>query len=460
MPKGDLQRLVIAGLAGDTGKSLVSLGVIGALRARGLAVAPLKKGPDFIDAAWLGAAAGIPGRNLDTFLMSEDRILASVAEVAKSADIAVVEGNRGLFDGMDAVGSHSTAVLARLLDAPVLLVIDARKVTRTVAALVAGCQTLDPELSLGGVILNRVGTERQVKVIREAVEQETGIPVLGAIPRLRVQHLPSRHLGLVTAFEHAATQATLEKLARLVRQYVDLDAILALADRGPLPAPRVPFVTQKPVAPKVRIGVLRDRAFSFYYPENLSALEMAGAELVDISPLADEQLPTVDALYAGGGFPEVHAAALSANVSLRDTLKREIDAGLPVWAECGGLMYLSRSVLCDGELHPMVGALPICVEQMSKPQGHGYVMARVDRPTPFLPEGTVFRGHEFHYSRLRDDQLGKIETTIELERGVGLGGGRDGIHVGNVIATYMHLHALGVPEWAQSVVDAAAGVAA
>jgi cobyrinic acid a,c-diamide synthase len=455
VPEGKLHRVVVAGLAGDTGKSLVSLGVIGALRARGLAVAPLKKGPDFIDAAWLGAAAGRPGRNLDTFLMSEDRILASVAEVARTADVAVVEGNRGLFDGMDAVGSHSTAVLARLLRAPVLLVIDARKVTRTVAALVAGCQALDPQLEIGGVVLNRVGTERQVKVIRDAVERETGVPILGAIPRLRDQHLPSRHLGLVTAFEHASTHTTLEKIARIVAQYVDIDAVLELADCGDLPPSGIALETTPPPTPRVRIGVLRDRAFSFYYPENLSALEAAGAELVSISPLADEELPSIDALYAGGGFPEVHAAELSANVALREQLRREIDAGLPVWAECGGLMYLSRSVLHEGELHPMVGALPICVEQMARPQGHGYVVARVDRANPFLPEGTHFRGHEFHYSRLRDDELGKVETTIELERGVGLGGGRDGIRIGNVVATYMHLHALGVPDWAPSLVDAA-----
>jgi len=457
VPEGNLHRLVIAGLAGDTGKSLVTLGIIGALRARGLAVAPFKKGPDFIDAAWLGAAANAPGRNLDTYLMSETRILDAAAEAGRAADITVVEGNRGLFDGLDAKGSHSTAVLARLLHAPVVLVVDVRKVTRTVAALVAGCRALGPELMIAGIVLNRVGTGRQEAVIREAVLAETGIPVLGAIPRLPDQHLPSRHLGLVTAFEHPETQTVLQKIARIVNQYVDVDAILEIARRHEVPCEITNPAPEPPAAPRARIGILRDRAFSFYYPENLSALKAAGAELVMISPLEDEEMPEIDALYAGGGFPEVHAAELSANVSLRSTLRREIQAGLPVWAECGGLMYLSRAVLHEGELHPMVGALPFSVEHTSRPQGHGYVQARIDGQNPFLPEGMELRGHEFHYSVIRED-VSPLTTAIELVRGAGLGNGRDGIRVENVLATYTHLHALGTPEWATALVDTAAGV--
>ncbi|MHC4512588.1 MAG: cobyrinate a,c-diamide synthase [Planctomycetota bacterium] len=457
MPDRDLQRLVIAGLAGDGGKSLVSVGIIGALRSRGIVVAPYKKGPDFIDAAWLGAAAGAPGHNLDTFLMPESRILASVAAAGRTADLAIVEGNRGLFDGLDAKGSHSTAVLARLLRAPVILVIDVRKVTRTAAALVAGCRALDPDLSIQGVILNRVGTARQEALIRESIQAETGIPVVGAIPRLSDQHLPSRHLGLLTTVEHTETTAALEAIARLMERYVDLDAILDLLKHHDMPS-LGPIPEPEPVpAPRVRIGVLQDRAFSFYYPENLHALRAAGAELVPISTIEDDTLPQIDALYAGGGFPEIHAADLSANVSLRKMLCREIQAGLPVWAECGGLMYLSRELLWLGEVHPMVGALPVAVEQTSRPQGHGYVEIRADRSSPFFPEGTRLRGHEFHYSRPCDDATG-LETTFEVVRGVGIGAGRDGIRVANLVATYTHLHALGVPEWAEALVDAAAGV--
>jgi len=463
--EAQLPRLLIAGLAGDVGKSLVTLGVIGALRARGMAVAPFKKGPDFIDAAWLGAAAGRSGRNLDTFMMPRDSILRSVGEAAGTADVAVLEGNRGLFDGMDAHGSHSSAHLARLIGAPVVLVIDATKVTRTVAALVLGCRTLDPELEIAGVILNRVGTARQEAVIREAVSKEAGIPVLGAIPRLAGEHLPSRHLGLVTALEHPRTQEVLAQLASTVEEHVDLDAILTVAGRATrlavdtAPASPADNASVEPRArpePRARIGVLQDRAFSFYYPENLSALEDAGAHLVPISPLEETELSDVDALYAGGGFPEMHAEELSANEGLRTALRARIEDGLPVWAECGGLMYLSETLVWDSKTLPMVGALPIAVEQKKRPQGHGYVSARVDRSNPFLPEGTELRGHEFHYSRLRSGE-DPGETVFEMRRGVGIGGGRDGIHVRNVVASYTHLHALGAPEWAPGLLSAVTG---
>ena len=449
-----LPRLVLAGLAGDSGKSLVSLGLIRALRRRALSVAPFKKGPDFIDAAWLGAASGTPCRNLDTFMMSPSALLSSLAEGGRDASVAVVEGNRGLFDGLDASGSHSTAQLAKMIGAPVVLIVDVTKSTRTVAAQVLGCRLLDRDLPLAGVILNRVGTRRQEAVIREAVTVDADLPVLGAVPRLNDQHLPSRHLGLVTALEHPETEAALERVADAIESHVDIDALLELAGTAaPLEAaPPAPPARE----PHVRIGVLRDRAFSFYYPENLEALERAGADLIEISPLADEALPEVDALYAGGGFPEVYAAELAANRSLRADIAKRLDAGLPAWAECGGLMYLSRSLRTGGETHEMVGALPVHVEQTPHPQGHGYVRARSDRTNPVLAEGTELRGHEFHYSRLHGAD-GDVPTVLRLDRGVGVGGGRDGLQVGRTVAAYTHLHALGTPSWAEGLVAAAAG---
>jgi cobyrinic acid a,c-diamide synthase len=454
---------MLAGLAGDTGKSLVSLGLIGALRHRGLAVAPFKKGPDFIDAAWLGAAAMKPCRNLDSFLMPREAILASVRKGSRASDMAVVEGNRGLFDGVDARGSHSTAQLAKLIGAPVVLVVDVTKSTRTVAAQVLGCRALDPELELAGVILNRVGTARHEAVIREALAADTGIPVLGAIPRLRDQHLPSRHLGLVTAMEHPGAEEAIERVARVVAEHADVPALIEVAghveSRPQIdvePAEVGPIGGRRGGASRVRIGVLRDRAFSFYYPENLDSLESAGAELYPISPLTDEELPAIDALYAGGGFPEVYAAELAANRPLREALARQVDQGLPVWAECGGLIYLSHTLVKDGVAHSMVGALPVVIEQTRRPQGHGYVRARADRANPFIEEGTDLCGHEFHYSRLQDDG-GKVATVLELQRGVGVGGGRDGIQVGNVVAAYTHLHALATPAWATGLIRAAAG---
>ena len=455
MTRAQLPRLVLAGLAGDSGKSLVSLGLIRTLRQRGLKVSPFKKGPDFIDAAWLGTAAGAPCRNLDTFMMEPAVILSSLAEGGRDASIAVVEGNRGLFDGMDAGGSHSTAQLAKLIGAPVVLIVDVTKSTRTVAAQVLGCRVFDPELRLAGVILNRVGTSRQEKVIRAAIEADVGLPVLGAIPRLADQHLPSRHLGLVTAMEHPRVAETLERVAAVAAEHLDIPALLALADdTADLESDVVPTTAIR--EKRVRIGVLRDRAFSFYYPENLAALERAGADLCDISPLADTELPDIDALYAGGGFPEIYASELAANRPLREALADRIDQGLPVWAECGGLMYLSRALIKDGVTHDMVGTLPVRVEQMTKPQGHGYVKALSDRANPVLPEGTELCGHEFHYSRLRDNG-NKVPTVLKLSRGVGVGGGRDGLQVGQAIATYTHLHALATPSWAPGLVGAAAG---
>jgi len=449
---------VVAGLSGDSGKSLVALGLARALTRRGYRVAPFKKGPDFIDAAWIGAAAGAPGRNLDTYIMPPEAILASVARSALAADLAVVEGNRGLFDGLDAEGSHSTAQLAKLIGAPVVLVLDVTKVTRTAAASVLGCQAMDGDLDLVGVILNRVGTSRQEAVIRQAIANATGLPVLGAIPKLRDQLLPSRHLGLVTAVEHPDAEQALEGTAAAVEQYLDLDAIVDVA-RG---APALPAVDlAEPdgrVATRARIGVLSDRAFSFYYPENLVALEEAGAEVRHISPLEDPDLPDIDGLYAGGGFPELHAADLAANRSFRTQLAERIDQGLPVWAECGGLMYLSRALIKDGDEHPMVGAIPVSVEHTPRPQGHGYVQARVDRAMPFFTNGTALRGHEFHYSKITRSDA-EIETVLALDRGVGVGGGRDGLRVGSAVASYTHLHALGAPGWAVGLVDAAAGVA-
>ncbi len=451
-----LPRAVIAGLSGDSGKTMLSLGLTVALRSRGLRVAPFKKGPDFIDSAWAGAAAGAPGRNLDTFLMGEAPVLGSVARAAVHSDIAVIEGNRGLYDGMDAAGTHSTARLARLLGAPVVLVVEAYKATRTVAALVKGCQALDPDLWISGVVINRVGTARQEALIRQAVKAETGLEVLGAIPRLR-DRFPSRHLGLVTAVEHPDAQETLQNVGRAIEKHVDVSAFVAMAAR----APALQVVEPEPVASargaaSVRIGVLRDRAFSFYYPENLSELERCGAELVSISPLSDDELPDIDLLYAGGGFPEVYAEQLSANRRLREAIGERIAQGLPVWAECGGLMYLSESLKVKGSVHPMVGALPVAVEQKSRPQGHGYVEAVVDGANPFLEQGTELRGHEFHYSRILDEGR-QLSTVLKLNRGTGVGSKRDGILAGNVLATYTHVHALGLAEWAPSMVRAANG---
>jgi len=435
---------------------MVSIGLARLFRRQGLRVAAFKKGPDFIDAAWLGRAAGSAGCNLDTYMMPESAIRNSLCRASENSDIAIIEGNRGLFDGFDSEGAHSTARLSGICATPVVLVIDVTKATRTVAALVLGCLTMEKDLNLAGVILNRVGTLRQETVIRESIEKVCGIPVLGAVYRIAAQHLPSRHLGLVTAMEHPDNERSIDRVADILGRQLDTRAILEISRQAAPLAVCEPEPGLRAKTPLARVGVLRDRAFTFYYPWNLTALELAGAEILPISPLADEDLPEIDVLYAGGGFPEVYAAELSANHGMRCKLANLIEHGLPVWAECGGLMYLSRALVKNGTAFPMVGALPFTVEHTDRPQGHGYTEAVVDGENPFLPEGTRLLGHEFHYSRIIEgDGLDGCRTVMRLDRGCGIAGGRDGVAVGNVVATYSHLHASGAPDWAPGLVNSA-----
>jgi cobyrinic acid a,c-diamide synthase len=439
-------RLVVAGLAGDSGKTLVALGLTRAFASRGLRVAPFKKGPDYIDAAWLAAAARSQGRNLDTYLMSPEAIGEGLAR-GTPADLLLAEGNRGLFDGFDAAGSHSTAELAKLLAAPVVLVLDVTKMTRTAAAIVKGCTALDPELNLAAVLLNRVGTARQERVVREAIRGISGPPVVGAIPRLEGDPLPGRHLGLVTAAEHPRREEAIERAAWAVKTHADLDMLLDMARS----APAVTFPERSPLGSgtPVRIGVFRDAALSFYYPENLEALEEAGATLVFGSPLHDRTLPEVGALYFGGGFPEIHVEPLTDNHAMREAVRAAAASGMPVYAECGGLMFLARELIVGGASHPMAGVLDLVVEHGDRPDGHGYVEAEVDRPNPFFEPGTRLRGHEFHYSRVVGG-ADATETALRLHRGRGVGAGRDGLANGRVWASYLLLHALATPSWATS----------
>jgi len=438
-------RLVVAGLSGDGGKTLVSLGLCRALADRGRVVQAFKKGPDYIDAAWLTAATDRPCRNLDPFLMEESALCRAVMTAA-GADFLLVEGNRGLFDGVDAAGSHSTATLAKILGAPVVLVINVTKMTRTAAAAVLGSIHLDPDLNLAGVILNRVGTARQERVIREAIETATGVPVVGAIPRLCGDDpLPGRHLGLVTAVEHPRRDEAIARAAAAVAEHVDLERIERLAASAPEVALEVADIL--PGRARVTIGYFSDQAFSFYYPENLEALEAAGARLVAVSPSSDTALPSVDGLYIGGGFPEVHATRLADNRGFAQSVKARIDSGLPVYAECGGLMYLARELRVGDVVHPMSGVLDLAIEQTERPQGHGYETVVIDRENPFYPVGTELRGHEFHYSKISSG--GDLAATVAaVTRGSGVGSGRDCIVAGRVWASYLHIHASASPNWA------------
>jgi cobyrinic acid a,c-diamide synthase len=456
-------RVLIAGLRGGSGKTLIALALAAAWRRQGRKVAPFKKGPDYIDAAWLSAAAGRPCRNLDLFLMPPQTVLRSFLTAVADADVAVIEGNRGLFDGLDAQGTYSTAELAKLLKAPVLLAVDCTKSTRTVAGCVLGCQRLDPEVDIRGVILNQTAGPRHDAVLREAIRQDCGLPVLGAVARIPQQLFPERHLGLVPPQEHDQQAHAIQQVADLAQQYLDLQAIWTVATKAnatllpPGPEPSCPAGPCEQVpGESPRIGVLRDAAFAFYYPENLEALARQGATVVEISPLRDPRLPEVDALYIGGGFPETLAPSLVQNTTLIDSLRRRIDDGLPVYAECGGAVYLGRQLLCHQQRYPMVGVLPLDFVLHAKAQGHGYSVLETVAENPFYRVGQSIRGHEFHYTGIAPAAAEDLTFAFRVRRGYGFDGRRDGLCRGNVLACYTHVHALGTEDWAPALVRAAA----
>ncbi len=449
-------RLVIAAPQGRSGKTTLTLGICAAFKARGLAVQPFKKGPDYIDPSWLSEAAGCPCRSLDPFFYQQpEALLRAFVEPAGKADLNIVEGNHGLFDSFDECGVGSTAAVARTLDAPILLVLNVTRTGRSAAAIVHGCQTFEPETKIAGVVLNNVAHGRHEARVRQAIESYCHIPVLGSIPRDEKLTIPDRHLGLVPRGEEDAHLSAITACHEAVERYLDLDSVLRIARSAPSLPISDPFQALEPAdrSPRVKIGILRDRAFTFYYPENLEALERAGAGLVFIDAFRDTTLPAIDCLYIGGGFPEIFMQELSANSALRSGIREAIENDLPVYAECGGLMYLSQRIVWGDRSAEMVGALPCEVEMTAKPQGHGYVVAEVESENPFFSPGTVLRGHEFHNSRLISVSAENLPmTTYHLSRGKRLGNNRDGIIYHNVLASYTHLHVGGAPDWASGLV--------
>ncbi|MDA8163652.1 MAG: cobyrinate a,c-diamide synthase [Desulfobacteraceae bacterium] len=444
--------LVVAGLGGGSGKSVIAVGLTAALARRGLRVAPFKKGPDYIDAGWLQLAAANPCYNLDPYLMTPSALIDSFRRHSRSAQAVVIEGNRGLYDGVDAQGSYSTAELAIQLGLPVLLVVDCTKTTRTVAAMVLGCQRLDPRVAIRGVVLNRIGSPRHERIIREAVERYTGVPVLGAVPRLR-DVFPQRHLGITPCPEHTEADGAVAALAAMAESHLDLDGVLGAMAEVELPAaPGAEPGCPAAAASAVRIGILKDAAFQFYYAENLKALADEGAELVEIDALRAPELPELAALYIGGGFPETSARQLAANGPFRASLKERAMAGLPVYAECGGLIYLGESMILEGEEFPLVGVFPVKFGLEKKPQAHGYTILQAVADNPYYPRGVEIRGHEFRYSRVLEWRGETAGLALQVKRGVGFADGRDGLVHRNVLALYTHVHAVGTPLWAKALV--------
>jgi len=455
-------RIVIAALRGGGGKTILSLGLAAAWCKHGLQIAPFKKGPDFIDAGWLSFASARPCYNLDPFLMTRGQILESFIVNSTDADLSIIEGNRGIYDGLDIEGHYSTAEVAKLLKSPVLIVVDVTMATRTTAALIKGCQIFDPDIDISGIILNRVAGVRQETLIQAAIERYCGIPVIGSIPKLKNNPFPERHMGLIPYQERASAEKAISWAQAAVEKYIDMDEIRKIAcNAEAINRPPEGYRSTKdtktfvPDSP-LRIGYISDRAFWFYYPENLEALRSAGAMLIKINALSHKKLPPIDALYIGGGFPETQADALSRNESFRYSLKNEIEKGLPVYAECGGFMYLGETLHVGGKKYPMVGSLPFDFILHKRPQGHGYTVLEVTHPNPFFPVGTILKGHEFHYSQatlLKKE--GAVDTVFKVKRGHGINGKTDGICMKNLLATYTHIHARGNQLWSKGFITAA-----
>ena len=443
-----MHRFLISAAHKSSGKTTLSIGLAAALRARGLVVQPFKKGPDYIDPLWLTLAAGRGCRNLDFFLSPHDEIRAQFA-CGHDADVCLVEGNKGLYDGLDLQGSNSNAALARLLDLPVILVLDARGMTRGIAPLILGYQAFERDIKIAGVILNRLGGRRHEQKLRAVIEHYTDIPVIGAVQEDAQLALVERHLGLMPANETAAADRLVANIAARVAAQVDLERLLAVtASAQPLAPPPKPCAMP---GPRLRLAIARDAAFGFYYNDDLAALVRAGAELIPFDSLKDAQLPACDALFIGGGFPESFLDELSANTSLRADIRSAIEGGLPTYAECGGLMYLANSIEVAGKQRPMVGVIDGAIVMHKKPVGRGYVILA---PTPSHPwvrrpssdDFPPIHAHEFHYSEIRGLPA-DTRFAYKVERGHGIDGQHDGIVIHNLLASYTHLRGTAGCDW-------------
>lgn len=449
-----IPRIVIGGAASNSGKTTAAVALIRALRNRGLTVAPFKCGPDYLDPTYHARAAGRPSHNLDGWMMGRDACVATFHRCSQGADIAVIEGVMGLFDGASPRSeSGSTAEMAKWLGAPLVAAVDASGMSRTIAALARGLAGFDRELDVAGLLGNRVGSRGHLQLLREALEPEN-VALLGGLPKRADLAFPERHLGLWTADEAALPEARLDAWASAAEEWMDVDAILAIA-RGAPPLAASEGVASRPAAERCRIGVAFDEAFHFYYEDNLARLESLGARLVRFSPLRARALPDVHGLFFGGGYPEEHARALSSNAGLRAELEAFAEAGGPIYAECGGLMALSQGIrTADGVLHPMFGLLPGVAQMKERLAALGYVEAETRLPTFFGPAGLRLRGHQFRYSEL-------IDVPDDLPRAYLLGARRGGSALegyarGSVLGSYVHVHWASCPEAAAGFVEACA----
>lgn len=459
-----MPRLLVSAAHKSSGKTTFTVGLAAALARLGRRVQCFKKGPDYIDPLWHRRASGRPSYNLDFNTQTPEEIAALVAAREPGMDLALIEGNKGLHDGVDLEGGDSTAALAKLLRAPVVLVIDAAGMTRGIAPLLLGYRAFDPAVDVAGVVLNRVATARQEGKLVAAVERYTDVPVLGAIGRHEGLLVEERHLGLTTPQETDDVERIVARLAETVALGVDLPRLEAVAEtRGPAAERARPIVVAggraaTPADAPV-IAVARDAAFCFYYQDDLEALEKAGARLAFFSTLEAARLPDCDGLFVGGGFPESRIAALAANAGLRADVAEKGRAGLPIYAECGGLMYLSRKIVWNGVEGEMVGLVPGDAVVHDRPQGRGLVLLEETPAMPWpdaaaIAEGGAprrVRAHEFHYARLENLAPG-LSYAWKVRRGEGITGADDGVVIANTVASFAHLRDTSRLDWARRFV--------
>jgi len=422
----------------SSGKTTISIGLCAALQTRGLNVQPFKKGPDYIDPLWLGLAAGNDCHNLDFFTMTKAEISQDFNDYSKTADIALIEGNKGLYDGLDLKGANSNAALAIYLNTPVILVLDTRGMTRGIAPLILGYQQFEQEINIAGVILNSVGGSRHESKLRNVIEHYTDVNVLGAVPRHSNLNIEERHLGLMPSNEKADAQQRINAIKKAILAGVDLDKVIDSAKQSITPCQTVPNQRKSVIIETCRIGIAQDPAFGFYYKADLQVFKNLGATLVPFNTLKDKTLPDVDALFIGGGFPEVWMTELAKNKILQIQIKQFIEAGHPAYAECGGLMYLCKQISWQGQTYPMVGVIDGNIIMHKKPQGRGYVRLKQNKESLWQNNSEIeIAAHEFHYSELTNLPKNS-QFAYQVKRGYGIDGQHDGLIYKNLLANYTH----------------------
>ncbi|MCD1295974.1 Ni-sirohydrochlorin a,c-diamide synthase [Methanocella sp. CWC-04] len=450
-------RIILAGDRSSAGKTTISVGIMSLLCEKGYGVQPFKVGLDYIDPSYHSLVTNRIGGNLDGFLMTDKAIIEAFEHSSKDSDIAVIEGVRGLYEGLESLSDvGSTAQIAKILKSPVIMIVDAQSITRSTAAIVKGYCEFDKNVNIRGVILNKIGSDRHAEKAKLAIEKYTGIEVLGSIPRNKSMNLTMRHLGLIPAREGASRvedfDAKLSKIKSVIKDHVNIDRILEIAKESPrLKSPKSDIFTREKDA-GIKVGVALDESFNFYYKDNIDLLRLKGAEVVNFSPLHDDKIPEVDGLIIGGGYPEIFAKELSDNEPMRKSILEASKRGMPIYGECGGLMYLTGGLECeDGKCYDMVGAVD-GKASMKHIRTISYVMGRFEKDTPIGKEGTMFKGHEFHHSVITDLPF-DAKFAYRMDRGIGIKDGMDGLIKNNTLASYTHLHAASYTSFAKKFIE-------